>query len=239
MLFPLCVRVQDVPGISAVLPQIALLEWCQDLLVVHHQGTDKNNPHYHLVGRFVGAKVASVIQRLRRVLAAGSETAKRGNGFCSIKTWDEDLDAISYLFHERGDVPLTVQFNVPDSLVEQARARNVEIKAQVALKKKKERIDNARLFQLCLADCREIQKGLIDVPHHFPKWRVFRSYYKLCQREKKNFPQKFQMPGIIKRIQAELCDEKPDALASLYYQFFKEDFPDEDAPYGFDGALDS
>lgn len=237
--YPLCIRVQDVDTVRAILPQIALFEWCVSLVAVAHRGSGGDNPHFHLVGRFLGAREESVKQRLRRVLSAGNETTKRGNGFCSIKKWDESLDAIAYLFHEKEDTPLLVQFQVPDSLISQARDRNLEIKAQVKAHRKAGRIDNARLFRMCVDACLEIQKTLDSQPCHFPKWRVFRCYYELCHREKKNFPPKFAMPGIIKRVQAELCGDSEGGLRQLYRTIFQEEFPDENAPWmDFVGPLD-
>lgn len=234
----LMIRVQDVGQVRGVLPSIPLNEWCESMVAIDHVGKGGTNPHFHIVGRFIGAKVESVRQRLRRVLAAGQETTARGNGFCSIKPWDGSIDAISYLFHEDDDAPLLIQFNVPDSLIVQARARNIEIKAQVVEHKKAGRIDNARLFSMCEAACQEIQKTLGTAPSAFPKWRVFKVYYELCVQEKKNFPPRFAIPGIIKRVQGALCGDCPTQLRLLFFNIFSEEFPTDTAPYEFAGALD-
>lgn len=55
----------------------------------------------------------------------------------SIKPWDGNNDAISYLFHEDENTTILVQHNVSDETVAQAKERNRQVVAMVQASKAK------------------------------------------------------------------------------------------------------
>jgi len=55
----------------------------------------------------------------------------------SIKPWDGNNDAISYLFHEDENTTILVQHNISDETVAQAKARNRQVSAMVNASKAK------------------------------------------------------------------------------------------------------
>jgi len=126
-----CVRVDALDGYADKLP---MLKSCQDyksMVAVRHNGTTKENPHYHLVIQTTVAAQAFRV-RMRKIFDQG-----KGNGHMSIKPWDGCIDAISYLFHEDENAVLLVQHNVSDETVAQAKARNKEVAALVQASKSK------------------------------------------------------------------------------------------------------
>jgi len=126
-----CLRVDALDGYAAKLP---LLSACQDyksIIAVKHQGTTKENPHYHLVVR-TDIKDQAFRVRMRKIFDQG-----KGNGHMSIKPWDGSNDAISYLFHEDENTTILVQHNISDETVAQAKARNRQVTAMVQASKAK------------------------------------------------------------------------------------------------------
>lgn len=89
-----CIRIQQLPSYDE---KIALLVMCSDyqsILCYKHLGDSKENPHYHLVIR---TQVKSKAFRARFVKIF--DLAK-GNQHMSIKEWDGNDDAYSYMTHE-------------------------------------------------------------------------------------------------------------------------------------------
>ena len=99
------------------------------IVAIKHKGASGENPHYHMVVR-THVKDQAFRVRMRKVFDQG-----KGNGHMSIKPWDGNIDAISYLFHENEDEPLVLQHNVSNETIEKAKARNREVKDKVATAK--------------------------------------------------------------------------------------------------------
>ena len=101
------------------------------IVAIKHKGASGENPHYHMVVR-THVKDQAFRVRMRKVFDQG-----KGNGHMSIKPWDGNIDAISYLFHENEDEPLVLQHNVSNETIEKAKARNREVKDKVATAKER------------------------------------------------------------------------------------------------------
>lgn len=98
---------------------------------IQHDGAKGENKHYHLVIRTL-IKEQAIRVRFRKIFDNG-----KGNQHMSIKPWDGDIRAISYLFHEKPDQELFYRYNLDDDLIEKARAMNIEIQDKVATAKEK------------------------------------------------------------------------------------------------------
>jgi len=126
-----CVRIDAMEG---YLEKIKALPMCQDyksIVAVRHHGTNKENPHYHLVVQ------TPVLQQAFRVRLRKIFDQAKGNGHMSIKPWDGNNDAISYLFHEDENAKLLVQHNVTDETIKSARERNKSVQLMVQAAKDK------------------------------------------------------------------------------------------------------
>lgn len=126
-----CVRVEALDGYSDKLPMLALVEDYKSIIAVKHMGNKGENPHFHLVVRTQVQQQAFRV-RMRKVFDQG-----KGNGHMSIKPWDGNNDAISYLFHEDENTSILVQHNISDETVAQAKERNKQVIAMVQASKAK------------------------------------------------------------------------------------------------------
>lgn len=126
-----CVRVDALDGYSDKLPLLSACEDYKSIIAVKHKGNTGENQHFHLVVRTHVANQAFRV-RMRKIFDQG-----KGNGHMSIKPWDGNNDAISYLFHEDENTTLLVQHNVSDETVSQAKERNRQVVAMVQASKSK------------------------------------------------------------------------------------------------------
>jgi len=126
-----CVRVDALDGYSDKLPMLSACEDYKSIIAVKHMGNKGENPHFHFVVRTHVASQAFRV-RMRKIFDEG-----KGNGHMSIKPWDGNNDAISYLFHEDENTTLLVQHNISDETVAQAKERNRQVVAMVQASKAK------------------------------------------------------------------------------------------------------
>ena len=103
----------------------------QAIVAVRHRGASGENEHYHMVVK-TQVKDQAFRVRMKKVFDKG-----KGNAHMSIKAWDGNIDAISYLFHEDGDVKPLVQHNVSDETIVKARERNREVQTKMEEAKKR------------------------------------------------------------------------------------------------------
>lgn len=120
-----CVRINAYDGYADKIAALRLVADYESIVAVKHRGDTGENPHYHIVIK-TQVKDQAFRVRMKKVFDQG-----KGNAHMSIKTWDGNIDAIAYLFHEDDNAPLVVQYNVSDETIEKARARNREVKLKV------------------------------------------------------------------------------------------------------------
>lgn len=101
------------------------------VLCVHHVGTNKENPHYHII-----VKTSIQNQTFRKRLKA-TFTDGKGNGHMSIKDWDGKIEAVSYMFHEDPSAKLLIQRGVTEDYISKAREVNLKVRALVQESKEK------------------------------------------------------------------------------------------------------
>jgi len=126
-----CVRIDALDGYSDKLPLLSACDDYKSIIAVKHKGNKGENPHFHLVVRTQVANQAFRV-RMRKIFDQG-----KGNGHMSIKPWDGNNDAISYLFHEDENTTVLVQHNISDETVAQAKERNRAVTAMVQASKTK------------------------------------------------------------------------------------------------------
>ena len=101
------------------------------IVAVKHRGASGENEHYHVVLK-TSVKDQAFRVRMKKVFDKG-----KGNAHMSIKPWDGNIDALSYLFHEDEKAPLLVQHNVTDETIEKARERNREVHVKMEAAKQR------------------------------------------------------------------------------------------------------
>lgn len=126
-----CVRVQAMDGYAEKMRMLAQVSDYQAIVAVRHRGASGENEHYHMVVK-TQVKDQAFRVRMKKVFDKG-----KGNAHMSIKPWDGNIDAVSYLFHEDGDAKPIVQHNVTDETIVKARERNREVQTKMEEAKKR------------------------------------------------------------------------------------------------------
>jgi len=125
-----CVRVQAIEGYKSKVLGLAY----DHIIAVKHLGGKGDNPHYHLVIK-TPTKAQAFRVRMKNAFPDG-----KGNSHMSIKPWDGDDKAISYLFHEEqgDDLAEILRWDgIPRERIDYFRTLNVKVKASVEENKKK------------------------------------------------------------------------------------------------------
>lgn len=126
-----CVRVDARDGYREKMMLLPANKDYRSMVAVKHLGRTGENPHYHMVIQTDVAGQAFRV-RMRKVFDQG-----KGNAHMSIKPWDGNHDAMSYLFHEDENCELIIQHNVSDATITQCKERNRAVQALVATAKTK------------------------------------------------------------------------------------------------------
>jgi len=165
------------------------------VLCVHHTGRKGDNPHYHFALTCDYKKDA-----LRKYLK-GHFTQATGNRHLSLKDWDGDEKACSYMFHE-GTEPV-IRKGFTDDQLDKFRIINDQVK--LAIKKNAP----AQIVQ----DATEFFKD--ENPHH---QTIFVWIMRRLRANGDWLPNRYQMDRWIMRIQANLkTDRQYDSyLVQLY-----------------------
>lgn len=120
-----CVRIDAIDGYLDKIRMLELVDEYKSIIGVKHMGKEKTNPHYHLVIK-TNVKQQALRVRFKKIFDQG-----KGNGHLSIKVWDGDEKAVSYLFHEDINSPLIIRKNVSDEYLSKAKQLCSEIKGKV------------------------------------------------------------------------------------------------------------
>jgi len=156
-----CVRLQAHEGYESKILALPLNLDYVSIVAMKHKGGTGENPHYHLVVR-TDVKDQAFRVRLRKVFDAG-----KGNAHMSIKAWDGNIDAVSYLFHEDPTGSLLLKHNVSDETITKARERNRDVQEKVATAKERaswkieEEIYQQYLTSRAIPDLHQISKDII------------------------------------------------------------------------------
>lgn len=190
-----CLRVDAIEGYAAKLPLLQASEDYKAIIAVKHKGNKGENPHYHLVVRTDVASQAFRV-RMRKIFDEG-----KGNGHMSIKPWDGNHDAISYLFHEDENTTLLVQYNISDETVAQAKDRNRAVIAMVQASKAKASWHLEGIVWELIKD---------KAYNHKPGWRLYdeenigQLLIITALRNGKYVPQPWHVKAMVQRLQFRL-----------------------------------
>jgi len=187
-------RLDAMDGYLALLSKLTEYEDVLSIVIVQHEGTTKENPHYHGV-----VKTTAMNQTFRKRLKT-LFTKGKGNGHMSVKDWDGNHDAISYLFHEDPTANLLVQKGFTDEDITKARERNKEVRGQVLIAKQKAtwRIENIVYEEL-------------DSRNTYTNEYIAKRIFLVAQRGGKYAPADFKCKQMVLRIQFMLCAGNEDA----------------------------
>lgn len=200
-----CVRVDARDGYGEKMRMLQTVADYQAIVAVKHKGATGENPHYHVVVQTYVKEQAFRV-RLRKVFDQG-----KGNGHMSIKAWDGNIDAISYLFHEDDNAELVVRHNVSQELIDKARQRNAEV--QTKMREAKERA-SWRLEDEVLEDMRALE----SVPDEDT---IAKAIILKALRGNKYMPNDFLIRAMTAKIQFRLLDhdiDKEEAFADSVVQ---------------------
>lgn len=176
------------------------------VLCVHHLGKKRDNPHYHFC-----LTTDYKTDALRKYLKGHFDLA-RGNRHLSLKSWDGDPKACSYLFHE-GTEALMARGFTEEQLKEFQETNDL---IQAKLVKPNMIVDKCVEYftekkgnrSLWIPDRREIFIYMMGVYKHNGEW----------------LPNKFQAERIINKVRSDLSTD-PRTEQLLWTMMFNEYFP--------------
>jgi len=121
-----CIRIDNREGYAEQIVTVFSQPRYTKVLSVRHEGRKGNNSHFHIT-----VKTDYKTQALRAELKKHFDLGK-GNGHMSIKPWDGDSKANSYLFHERQDTPIVLNKGYTDKDITLFQKQNERIQEQIA-----------------------------------------------------------------------------------------------------------
>ena len=197
-----CVRVDAMEGYGEKITMLGACEDYKSIAAIHHVGKSKENPHYHIV---IATEVRDQAFRIRmkKIFNLG-----KGNAHMGIKSWNGDMFAISYLFHEEPDAQLFYKKNLSDEFVDRCRQLNKDVQLQVAESKGK--------ASWTLEE--DVLKYFQDRGERHPDERDVGVRVLLAAwRNNKYAPNDYLLKAIVGKVQFRLCegdDESEEQLAA-------------------------
>lgn len=184
-----CLRLNKFNGYEQLLLDFFQADDYTRVFIGFHTGQSNENPHWHIV---FDTQVRKQAMRKRLLTVF---TAKKGNGNFSLKDWDGDLKAISYIYHEDANlVPVFVRGFSPDDLLE-AKQLNVQIQTEIK--------ENAPL-KIC-----ELVYEKFKHKQIITEKEIAYAIWDHCKSKGDWFPNRFQMDRYIHMIQS-MCAQTPD-----------------------------
>lgn len=172
------------------------------VLCVHHTGKKGDNPHYHF------ALTTDYRSQALRVYLKGHFDLAKGNRHLSLKSWDGDTKACSYMFHEGTEA--LIQKGFSDQEVEDFKKKNEIIQEKY--------VRPHHIVDTCVEYFR--QKG----DKHPSKRDVFMYMIKVYRSNGEWIPNKFQAERVINKIKITLCENETDERL-FAMELFNEYFP--------------
>jgi len=120
-----CVRIDDR---ELYIEKIKSLELSTDytkILGARHEGVKTENAHYHIVIA-TQCKDKAFRARMVKIFDKG-----KGNGHMSIKPWDGNEDACSYLWHEEIDAKICINKGFSETDINRFKERNIQVQKLV------------------------------------------------------------------------------------------------------------
>jgi hypothetical protein len=207
-----CVRVQAVEGYAL---KMHTLEY-DHMIAVKHLGAKGDNPHYHLVIR-TDVKAQAFRKRMKRCFPDGT-----GNAHMSIKPWDGDDKALSYLFHEEhGDEKATVIVckGLTQERIDTLRAQNQTVQTLIVENKKKS-------SHLLWEGAYEHFKNVPEKDRKFTNSTTIASYMILdALRNDKYVPQAWLLKSMTFKVEYLLCNGNVDYEEKVAHGILEQLWP--------------
>jgi len=179
-------RLDDRDGYHERLVALKLSGDYTSILGVKHTGSNKENPHYHLVIQ-TQVKDKAFRARMVKIFDKG-----KGNGHMSIKPWDGADEAYSYMFHE-GAKKADINHNITDERIAHFMTLNTQVQGLVSEAKKK------ASFQL-------EAEVLLLLDKDSDEFEIARKIVITALRTGKYLPSDYQLRGMVDKVQFRLQD---------------------------------
>jgi len=206
-----CMRVDALDGYGEKLQGLTMCADYRSIVAVRHKGNKGENPHYHLVVQTEVAGQAFRV-RMRKIFDQG-----QGNGHMSIKPWDGNIDAISYLFHEDEDAVVQLRHNISDETLTQARERNKAITQMVMASKAKAAWHLESV----------VYEQIKNLPGHQSETSIGSKLILAALRNGKYVPQPWHIRAMTQRIQFQLLNGEMEAEEDFAYRLARNIFYQE------------
>lgn len=213
-----CVRVNDRPveGLEKSywkrIQELNDVEYTH-IIAVKHNGDDKENPHFHIVIK-TQVKAQAFRVRMKKLFPEG-----KGNAHMSIKPWDGNEDACSYLFHEDGVNANSYVKGWTSDDVNRFQQRNIKVKDEV------EKAKGKASYKL-EEDAYNVLSALPNPPRD--DISIAKCVVRCAFDNDKYVPNDWLLKSIVSRIQFRLCGgnvEEEDSFIDFYVRrVFKKDF---------------
>lgn len=196
-------RLQALDGYSAKFTDVFNDRFSR-VLCVHHMGKAGNNPHYHF------CLTTDYQKQALRVYLKKQFALATGNKHLSLKDWDNNPKACSYLFHEGTEPLITKGFTTEE--IQEFTTANDLIQSKM--------IKPHHVVDVVVAYFKEKYPHKLDVD----KREIF---FKIIQTYRHNgewIPTAFQASRLINKVRSDLA-ETPAQESWLLQQLFNEYFP--------------
>ncbi|AXQ65655.1 MAG: putative replicase [Cressdnaviricota sp.] len=209
-------RLKALDGYAALFPDVFVEDRFTHVLHVHHTGKNRDNPHYHFILKCDYEKKDT----LRRYLRSHFTLAK-GNKHISLKDWDGDVKACSYLYHE--DTPVTNVRGFTDEELEEFKTINEEVKRSqtkipVILERVIKRKQNYKIYD------HDFSEDNYYTPSHDEHRDIFNLILDELRKSGDWVPNKFQMERYINKVRLTLVSSTTD-FRSFQNNLYNEMFP--------------
>ena len=172
------------------------------VLCVHHTGKKGDNPHYHF------AFTCDYKSQALRVYLKQHFNLAKGNRHLSLKNWDGNSKACSYMFHEGTEAIISRGFTEEE--IEEFKKKNEMIQEKY--------VKPHHVVDTCVEYFRECGNK------HPSKRDVFMYMIKIYRANGEWIPNKFQAERVINKIKSNLCETETDEKL-FAMELFQEYFP--------------
>lgn len=192
------IRLADLEGYRDLVPLVEG-DGVAKLLALGHKGGEGDNPHIHICVEYTKAiKIDTLRARMKTVFTKG-----KGNGHISVKKWDGNEKALSYLFHEEtSDIVHNVGYTEEDISRFQEKDREVK-------KAFKEGRDNS-IFAHTLQVC--------TVNGNFNEEYIIRVYMLETHKRGKMYPGDYKMKNIVETIRGR--NDLENSIHEIYIRLY-------------------
>lgn len=206
-----CVRIDALETYREKILMLTAVEDYLSILGVQHQGVTKENPHFHLVIEST-IDLQAFRKRMKKIF-----NLSKGNGNMSIKPWDGNEDAYSYLFHEDPNSSILVQKGIADTTITKAKDRNLAVQREIQQSKGK-----------ATWRAEDIVRKQLDAkrPEKYYHREVCAMLYRACLTHGKYPPNEYKAKQMVAKLRWELYEgdevmeeEMIDTYVNSVYKF--------------------